>query len=40
MDEEEEEMERNILDMTQVDEYMLPRKDKDASTVNDLAYQN
>ena len=31
---------RNILDMTQVDEYMLPGKNKDASTVNDLAYHN
>ena len=32
--------ERNILDMTQVDEYMSARKNKDASTVNDLAYHN
>ena len=30
----------NILDMTQVDEYMSPGKNKDASTVNDLAYYN
>ena len=30
----------NILDMTQVDEYMSPGKNKDASTVNDLAYHN
>ena len=32
--------ERNILDMTQVDEYMSPGENKDASTVNDLAYHN
>ena len=32
--------EHNILDMTQVDEYMSPGKNKDASTVNDLAYHN
>ena len=32
--------ERNILDMTQVDEYMLPGKNKDASTVNDSSYHN
>ena len=32
--------ERNILDMAQVDEYMPPRKNKDASTVNNLAYHN
>ena len=31
---------RNILDMTQVDEYMSPGKNKDASTVNNLAYHN
>ena len=30
---------RNVLDMTQVDDYKTPWKDKDASTVNDLAYQ-
>ena len=30
----------NILDMTQVDEYMSPGKYKDASTVNDSAYHN
>ena len=32
--------ELNILDMTQVDEYMSPRKNKDASTVKDSAYHN
>ena len=32
--------ERNILDMTQVDEYMSTRENKDASTVNDLGYHN
>ena len=32
--------ERNILDMTQVDEYISPGKYKYASTVNDLAYHN
>ena len=32
--------ERNILDMTQVDEYMSPEKNKDASTVNDSEYYN
>ena len=32
--------ERNILDMTQVDEYMSPGENKDASTVNDSAYHN
>ena len=32
--------ERNILDMTQEDEYMSPGKNKDALTVNDLAYHN
>ena len=36
--EKEAEHERNILDMTQVDDYKSPRKDKDASTANDLAY--
>ena len=30
--------ERNILDMTQVDEYMSPGKNKDASTVIDSAH--
>ena len=30
--------ERNINDITQVDEYKLPGKNKDASTINDLAY--
>ena len=30
--------ERNILDMTQVDEYKSPGKNKDASTINDSAY--
>ena len=38
--EKEAEHERNILDMTQVDEYVSPGKNKDASTVNDLAYHN
>ena len=32
--------ERNILDMKQVDEYMSPGENKDASTVNDSAYPN
>ena len=32
--------ERNILDMTQVDYHKSPCKDKDALTVNDLAYHN
>ena len=36
--EKEAEHERNILDMTQVDDYKLPWKDKDAITVNDTAY--
>ena len=36
--EKEAEHERNILDMTQVDDYKLPWKDKDASTFNDLEY--
>ena len=36
--EKEAEHERKILDMTQVDEYMLPGKNKNASTVNDSAY--
>ena len=31
---------RNILDITQVDEYMLPGENKYASTVNDSAYHN
>ena len=39
-DEKEAGNERNILDMTQVDEYTLPGKYKDASTVNDSAYHN
>ena len=30
--------ERNINDITQVDEYKLPGKNKDASTINDSAY--
>ena len=38
--EKEAEHEHNILDMTQVDECMLPGKNKDASTVNDSAYHN
>ena len=29
---------RNINDMTQVDEYKSPGKNKDASTINDSAY--
>ena len=33
--EDEEEHERNIENMTQVDEYKSPWKDKDATTVND-----
>ena len=32
--------ERNILDMTQVDEYMSPGENIDASTVNDSSYHN
>ena len=32
--------ERNILDMTQVDEYRSPGKNKDASKINDSAYHN
>ena len=36
--EKEAEHERKILDITQVDEYKSPWKDKDATTVNDLAY--
>ena len=32
--------ERNINDMTQVDEYKLPGKNKDTSMINDLAYHN
>ena len=36
--EAEEGHERNIDDMTQVDEYKLPRKNEDASTINNLAY--
>ena len=30
--------ERNILDITQVDEYKSPGKNKDASTINDSEY--
>ena len=37
--EKEAENERNILDMTQVDDYKSPWKDKDATTVNDLVYK-
>ena len=36
--EKEAEHERNILDMTQVDDYKSPWKDKDALTVNNSAY--
>ena len=36
--EAEEGHERNTNDMTQVDEYKSPGKNKDASTINDLAY--
>ena len=36
--EKEAENDRNILDMTQVDDYKSPWKDKDATTVNDTAY--
>ena len=36
--EKEADHERSIIDMTQVDYYMLPWKDKDATTVNDTAY--
>ena len=36
--EAEEGHEHNINDMTQVDEYKSPGKNKDASTINDLAY--
>ena len=32
--------ERNILDMTQVDEYMSPGENKDALTVNNSGYHN
>ena len=38
--EKEAEHERNILNMKQVNEYMSPRKNKYASTVNDSAYHN
>ena len=38
--EKEAEHERNILDMTQVDDYKSPWKDKDALTVNDSEYHN
>ena len=30
--------ERNIISMTQVDEYKSPEKNKDASTIDDSAY--
>ena len=36
--EAEEGHERNINDMMQVDEYKLPGKNKDASTINDSEY--
>ena len=36
--EKEAEHECNILNMTQVDDYKSPWKDKDATTVNDTAY--
>ena len=36
--EKEAEHERNMLDMTQVDDYKSPWKYKDAPTVNDSAY--
>ena len=36
--EKEAEHERNILDMTHVDDYKSPWKDKDATTFNDSAY--
>ena len=36
--EKEAEHEHNILDMTQVDDYKSPWKDKDGTTVNDTAY--
>ena len=36
--EKETENERNILNMTQVDDYKSPLKDKYATTVNDTAY--
>ena len=39
-DEAESGHERNILDITQVDEYKSPGKNKDASTINDSAYHN
>ena len=38
--ENQEQHERNILDMIQVDDYKSPRKDKDSSKVNDSAYHN
>ena len=34
----EAEHERNILNMTQVDDYKSPWKDTDAKMVNDMAY--
>ena len=36
--EKEAEHERSILNMTQVDDYKSPWKDKDATMVNDTAY--
>ena len=36
--EKEAEHKRNILDITQLDYYKLPRKDKDATTVNNTVY--
>ena len=38
--EEEAGHEHNINNMTHVDEYKSPGKNKDASTINDLAYHN
>ena len=38
--EEEAGHERNINNMTQIDEYKSPGKNKDATTVNDSAYYN
>ena len=38
--EEEAGHERNINNMTQVDEYKSPGKNKDASTINDSSYHN
>ena len=36
--EKEADHEHNIIDVTQVDDYKSPWKDKDATTFNDLAY--